>query len=39
MTELDKGQEHHFADSKVSHAHAETKELLTKKTKQCGSDT
>jgi hypothetical protein len=37
MKELDKGQEHRFTDSKVSHAHTKTEELTTKKTKRHGS--
>jgi hypothetical protein len=38
MKELDKGQEHHFILSKVLHAHAGTKELLTEKPEQHGSN-
>jgi hypothetical protein len=38
MKEPCKGQEHHFTNSKVLHAHIETEESLTQKTKQCGSN-
>ena len=32
------GQERHFTNSKVLHAHVETKEMLTNKNDQCGND-